>query len=195
MICQALFVDVVERVSFFRKVFLATAKSSYRFPAKKSVINRAHSISHTPPTTSGTWPTWGSRGMSQIEPHAPNLASHAPNTIRPTCVCRHAPAHIGHGSKVTINVQSARFHVPSDRAACVMALTSACANGSACASRRLRPRPITAPPASSTTAPTGTSPSAAASRANSIASPMSSLHCISATIRFHSREAKGKTRP
>lgn len=41
--------------------------------------------------------------MSQIEPHAPNLASHAPNTIRPTCVCRHAPAHIGHGSKVTIN--------------------------------------------------------------------------------------------
>ena len=49
--------------------------------------------------------------MSQIEPHAPNLASHAPNTIRPTCVCRHAPAHIGHGSKVTINVQSARFHV------------------------------------------------------------------------------------
>ena len=62
--------------------------------------------------------------MSQIEPHAPNLASHAPNTIRPTCVCRHAPAHIGHGSKVTINVQSARFHVPSDRAACVMAFTS-----------------------------------------------------------------------
>ena len=93
-------------------------------------------------------------------------------------VCRQAPAHIGHGSNVTTSVQSARFQVSSEAAASAIALTSAWASGSACVSRRFRPRPITCPSAASTTAPTGTSPSAAASRASAIAGSISSSHRI-----------------
>lgn len=80
-----------------------------RLPAKNFANKSAHSASRTPPITSGRAPTCGSRGISQTEPHAPSLASHAPNTIRPTWACNAAPAHIGHGSSVTTSVQSARF--------------------------------------------------------------------------------------
>ncbi len=51
----------------------------------------------------------------------------------------HAPAHIGHGSNVTTNVQSARFQPCS--AASRMAATSAWANGSPSTSRVFHPRP------------------------------------------------------
>src|ERR1700760_4419704 len=50
-----------------------------------------------------------------------------------------------------------RRQLPTARAACLMATTSACAVGSRSASRRLRARAMTAPSASRMTAPTGTS--------------------------------------
>ena len=170
MILHTAFLPIALRVCFFRKVISVGARRN------RSSIARI--LLRTPPITSGTSPTCGSRGISHTEPHAPNLASHAPNTIRPICVCRQAPAHIGHGSNVTTSVQSARFQVPSEAAASAIALTSAWASGSACVSRRFRPRPITRPSAASTTAPTGTSPSAAASRASATAGSISSSHRI-----------------
>ena len=98
----------------------------------------------------------------QIDPQAPSLESHAPNTMVPIWVWMHAPAHIGQGSSVTASVQSERFHEPNARAASRMAMISACASGSPSASRVLSPRPMIWPSVSTTTAPTGTSPAAAA---------------------------------
>ena len=69
-----------------------------------------------------------------------------------------APAHIVHGSRVTTSVQPSSRHEPRAAAACRMATTSACPVGSWSRSRMLRPWPITSPPASTTSAPIGTSP-------------------------------------
>ncbi len=171
MILHTAFLPIALRVCFFRKVISVGARRNRSSIAR--ILLRAHRQS---------LPVQVRRadrgGISHTEPHAPNLASHAPNTIRPICVCRQAPAHIGHGSNVTTSVQSARFQVPSEAAASAIALTSAWASGSACVSRRFRPRPITRPSAASTTAPTGTSPSAAASRASATAGSISSSHRI-----------------
>ena len=76
------------------------------------------------------------------------------------------------GSSVTTSVRPSSRHWPADRAAALIATISACAVGSPSASRRLRPRAITAPEASRTTAPTGTSPVSGAARASSSAARM-----------------------
>ena len=76
--------------------------------------------------------------------------------------CAIAPAHIAHGSKVTIKVH------PSSRDFCnrvdafLIATISACAVGSLFASRSLDPVPTTTPSALTIIAPTGTSPVASA---------------------------------
>ena len=135
--------------------------------ASKKVRSRARaSSSRMPPTTSARTGSRRSRSTSYTDPAAPAFSSHAPNTTRPTRACRIAPAHIRHGSRVTVSVHPSRFHDPTDAAACRRATTSAWAVGSAVASRRLRPSPIAAPPASTTTAPTGISPASAARAAS-----------------------------
>ncbi|CAO5156987.1 hypothetical protein FAIPA1_10103 [Frankia sp. AiPs1] len=83
-----------------------------------------------------------------------------------------APAHIVQGSRVTARVVPVRRQEPSVRAAARRAMTSAWAVGSASRSRALKPSPSTVPSAASTTAPTGTSPCAKASRAWSSARPI-----------------------
>src|SRR5699024_5526942 len=94
--------------------------------------------------------------------------------MRPTRAPSAAPAHIAHGSKVTTNVQrSSRQESPNALVACRSARTSACASGSASCSRRFVAVARTVPSASTTTAPTGTSPGGV-ERATSMAFRISS---------------------
>src|SRR4051794_29849362 len=127
--------------------------------------------------------------MSQTEPTAPALGSQAPRTTRATRDSTTAPAHIGHGSRVTASVCPSNRHDPVVRAAARRASTSACAVGSPSASRRLRPTPTTVPDGSTTTAPTGTSPDAVAPRACSSAR---SIHASNAGSTGHLTEASPK---
>ena len=87
-----------------------------------------------------------------------------------------APAHIVHGSRVTTMVWPSSRQPPTARAAARMATISACAVGSASASRLLCPRAITAPAASRITAPTGTSPALAAAAASASATRMNAVY-------------------
>ena len=75
-----------------------------------------------------------------------------------------APAHMGQGSRVTYKSQSSSRQEPRAALAWAMASSSAWEATDCFSSRRLRPRPMTAP-SLTMTQPTGTSPAAAASRA------------------------------
>src|SRR5918996_987875 len=99
-------------------------------------------------------------------PTAPAFGSTAPYTSRDTRANTEAPAHIAHGSRVTTSVYPSRRHERRCPAAACSARISACAVGSARASRAFRPVPTTTPSASSTTAPTGTSPASRAALAS-----------------------------
>src|SRR5699024_12349611 len=118
-----------------------------------------HSASKTPARTSGTNRAPGARKTSTSEPHAPVFGSHAPKTTEETRAAWAAPAHMAHGSKVTTNSQpSKRQESPYSRTAARIASTSACAVGSAKASRRLTPAANSTPSGPYITAPTGTPP-------------------------------------
>jgi hypothetical protein len=127
------------------------------------------SISWTPPIISGRRPrndVARTRGPCTIPPP---LASYAPNTIRRTRNNPAAAAHMAHGSNVTQRSHAGSRSCPKTRAASRKASISACADASRQVRMRLPHTDSTRPCASVTTAPTGTSSSAAAWRAASMA--------------------------
>ena len=91
--------------------------------------------------------------------------------MRPIWAQFRAAAHIGQGSTVTYKVASFKYLPPRASVAAVMAIISAWAVGSWRVSVRLCPFPMMRP-LHTTTAPMGTSPSAAAARASFKASCM-----------------------
>ena len=102
------------------------------------------------------------------EPKEPALLSYAPKVtflIREFII---APAHMGHGSRVTNNSHCQSRQPPRVRQALFIASISAWLSAFLLSSRRLRPSP-TIIPFLTTTAPTGTSPSAALIAASSAA--------------------------
>ena len=72
----------------------------------------AHLSSKTPKTISGLWFS-GRAQRSVTLPRAPALGSFAPIITDGTLELIIAPAHMGHGSKVTYNVQPVSRQVPS----------------------------------------------------------------------------------
>ena len=96
-----------------------------------------------------------------------------PEDDPPTLAATRAPAHMGHGSRVTTSVSSGSRHPPMVAAASRRARISACAVGSAAPSRSLWRAATTFPPIKAT-APTGTSPPSPAARASARASAMAS---------------------
>ena len=80
-----------------------------------------------------------------------------------------AAAHMAQGSSVTVRVQPISRSLPITAQAARMASSSAWAVGSASSRVRLPAAAMIAPLASVITAPTGTSPRAAAARASSSA--------------------------
>ena len=73
---------------------------SVRKARKKSDRTARHSAPKIPPTSAGEW---GKRSKNRLvtPPQAPNASSLAPYQTRRTRPFRIAPAHMGHGSKVT----------------------------------------------------------------------------------------------
>src|SRR5256712_7874033 len=142
-----------------------------RSPLRNSCSNARHSSSSTPPTTSMRWFKRRSSGMLRTEPQAPPLGSLTPKTTRSTRARTAAPMHIAHGSIVTYRVPPTSRQVRSCADASRIAISSAWAVGSCQTSRRLCARAATVP-ATTSTAPIGTSPAAAARRASSNACRM-----------------------
>lgn len=70
--------------------------------ARKNVRRSSpHSSSRTPPTISTRWFSASCRAICRTDPAAPVFGSNAPKTSRPRRAWTMAPAHIGHGSRVT----------------------------------------------------------------------------------------------
>lgn len=132
---------------------------------KKPESNARDSSARRPDSTRARW---FSRGSSEIRyklRHAPVLGSSAPYTTRSTRLKTIDPAHIGHGSSVTYSVHPSSRQLSRVRPANVKASRSAWAVGSCSVSRKLNAWAITRSPRT-ITAPTGTSPNLAASRAS-----------------------------
>ena len=164
--------------------------------SKNARNSSAHSGDRTPLTTSGRWFSRRSRTTSQRVPTAPISSFHAPKTSRLTRESTAAPAHMVQGSKVATSVHPSRRHDPRRAAALRRANTSACAVGSSSLSRWLRPSPMTDPDESSTTAPIGTSSSAADSRASRSARSKAASTAESGEVTSWSlrRRARGRRR-
>ena len=104
--------------------------------------------------------------MSRSEPQAPALGSRAPNSSHCGRASTIAPAHMAQGSSVTASRLPAGSRVaPAAEHAAESTSRSACAVGSWSASVRLCAAASCSPSGPNTTAPTGTSPRAAAARA------------------------------
>ena len=136
---------------------------------KNPVISTEHSSASMPPVICVECPK-GSMNRFITPPHDPVTSSRAPKNTLSIRDMMMAPAHIGHGSSVTYREQPLSRQSPLVLQASLIASSSACAVAWFFFSRLLRPRPITAPPASTTTQPTGASPSSPASRASARAS-------------------------
>ena len=115
---------------------------------------RALGLAHTADDL-GRWLSRRSRTMSHSDPTAPAFGSHAPNTSRATRASTSAPAHIVHGSSVTASVQPAAATTPAAAPARAARPPRRARSGRGRSSRSLCAGAITAPSASSTTAPTG----------------------------------------
>ena len=138
-------------------------------------------------TTSTRWLFSRCCSTEYTLPSAPFFGSRAPYTQRLMRACTIAPAHIGHGSRVTYSVTSSSRQPPTARAAARSTLISACA----AASRR---RSIALPAAAITTrsrtatAPTGTSPRRPAARASDSAwAPAASSWFLGGVISYDNR--------
>ena len=82
----------------------APSSRTVRFPAKNDDRRAAHSAAPTPPVTSSSWLSRGSVQRLYSVPQAPARGSLAPKTTRRTLAATRAPAHMGHGSRVTTSV-------------------------------------------------------------------------------------------
>ena len=139
---------------------------------KNACSSSPASSARRPFSTFGWW-LKGMANRSVTLPQQPAFASAAPYTTRRMRLLRMAPAHMGQGSSVTNSSHSHSRQPPSFLQAASMASSSAWCRAFFSVSRVLWAADTTSP-LRATTAPTGTSPRAAALRASSSARPISS---------------------